>query len=502
MKKNILKITLVITTFFVINACSDFLDEVNPNQPNEDGFFVSDVQAIQSLNSAYATLQTRGYYKRQYYPVELLSGDFVPTAGSNQQWRNLGGLVIEPTNPEIITTLWVESYKGIARANFVIENIGAMTDDQIDPALRARIVAEAHFLRGVFYFHLVTVYGDVPIIDHVINDANDPDFKPARDTEADVWAFIEGDFQTAVAGLPRFEDYTGADVGRASKGAAQGFLGKAYLYQEKWSDAASTFGALVNEPGTYGAYGLMGSYEENFLPTTENNTESLFEVHFLGGLGNVWAGDDTGGETESTYYGTEFNPYQFANVFPSDELNAFFDANTTGTDVRRMYTIAREGDLWGSDTVRVGDFNARIPNAGGNSGVRKHIDPLGSMPFLQSGNNFRLMRFADVLLMYAEALNESGASSTQVIAELNKVRGRAGADLLADGLSQAELRTAVKTERRLELTFECFRWFDVIRWGDADAEWAGRGWQSHFEHLPISQGDLLLNENLTQTAGY
>ncbi len=508
MKNNIIKYFWISGIVFGLYACNEFLTEVNPNDPNEDGFFIGPKEAIESVNAVYASLQSRGLYKRQYFPIEYLAGDFAPTDGAGAQWEDLYNLNIEPINPEITSTLWADAFTGISRANFAMEKVGAMTESEIDPELRQRLIGEAQFLRGVFYFHLVTVFGKVPIIDHVINGSDDPDFKPSRDEIADVWDFIETDFRAAIPALPKFEDYGNDELGRVAKGAAQGFLGKAHLYQEDWEAAVQTFEELLSQPDVYGAYELTDNYNDNFSEATENNGESLFEVQFFGGLGNEWANDDSGSDTESGYFQTHFSPYEFGNAYPSQEVNNFFDANLTGNDVRRFYTIAREGDAWNGVTVHVTDpgtgepfFNSRIASVGGNSGVRKYVSGVGE-PFLQSGNNIRLMRLADVLLMYAEALNETGATD-QAYELINRVRQRAEADPLPAGLNQDAFRAAIKAERRLELTFEQFRWLDVIRWGDAPTVFADRGFQAgKHEYLPVSQGDLLLNENLEQTDGY
>ena len=204
----------------------------------------------------------------------------------------------------------------------------------------------------------------------------------------------------------------------------------------------------------YGAYELTDNYNDNFSEATENNGESLFEVQFFGALGNEWANDNSGSDTESGYFQTHFSPYGSGNASPA-RRSTTSDADLTGNDVRRFYTIAREGDAWNGVTVHVTDpgtgepfFNSRIASVGGNSGVRKYVSGVGE-PFLPSGNNIRLMRLADVLLMYAEALNETGATD-QAYELVNRVRQRAEADPLPDGLSQDAFRAAVKAERGLE----------------------------------------------------
>ena len=511
--KKILKITLVVGILTSIYACSDFLTETNPNQPVTETFLKDDNTALQTLNSVYSSLQTRGFYKRQYYPVEYMAGDWIPTSGANAQWHDLYLLKFEATNPELVASLWSEAYKGIGRANFAIEAVGDMSPSLFkNETLQKRIIAEAKFLRGLFYFHLVNVYGEVPLVTSIISGADDPNINPRRATVEKVWAAIEKDFNEAILDLPKFENYDntpGWEKGRVSKGAAQAYLGKSLLYQEKWSDAATALGNLINQPDVYGAYDLLPDYGNVFSEDAQNSIESLFEVQFLGGLGNVWASDDTGGETESQYYGTEFSPYQFANCYVSDELNTFFDNNMTGTDVRRLHTIAREGDTWSGVTVLASEFNQRTIRedingmpSGVKTGVRKMINGK-SEPFLQSGNNIRLLRFADVLLMYAEALNESSAAPNQVAYDaVDEVRLRAGALALPAGLDKAGFRSAIKVERRLELSSgECQRWFDVVRWGDGPTTFASRGYtEANNRYLPVPQSETLLNPSLALPA--
>ncbi len=356
----------------------------------------------------------------------------------------------------------------------------------------------------------------MPIIKDILKGTNDPNINPEKATVEEVWKVIEQDFADAAAALPKFEVYDGKpgyEKGRASKGAAQAYLGKSLLYQSKWSEAAKVFADLVNKPEIYGAYGLMPSFEDNFQPTTELNMESLFEVQFQGGVGNVWAGDDGGAETESNYFSTEFHPYNFANCYVSDECNKFFDDNMTGSDVRRVQTIAREGDTWDGVTVSVKnlfklrsireDIQAIGFKNNDTTGVRKNNtgDKIGDTQALQRANNWRVIRFSDVIMMYAEALNESGQTPA-AYTEIAKVRARAGAAPLLSG-DQATCRAAIKTERRLEFTFECLRWFDVMRWGEGATTFADRGYtDANNRYLPIPQSEKLLNPNLSENNFY
>ncbi len=520
MKKISIKYLFAIGALLSLHACDGFLTETNPNQPNQNGYFQGPEQATQVVNAVYATLQRHDLYKRQYNTIRYLGGDVAPTAGAGG-WGDLFIFDIDANTADFVGSSWGDLYLGVARSNSAIEIVSNLSEEVIRPELKVRLVGEATFLRGLFNFHIVTLYGEAPLIDRAITSVDDPDFKPSNNTRAELWASIEADFRAAVVALPKKEAYSGADVGRASKGAAQGFLGKALLYQEKWAESATEFGKLVNEPATYGDYDLTADYSDNFTAANENNVESLFEVQFLSGKGAEWNGDDNGVDTEGGMLGTHFSPYVFANGYPSVDINKFFDDNLTGTDVRRLYTIAREGDMWGDREVKVKNpdpsnpanvgpyFDGRIPNAFevvnndtiyGYSGIRKYIGL--NDPYLNSDINIILMRYADVLLMYAEALNESGQSAI-AYQHINKVRQRAGAEPLVAGADSALLRRKIKDERRLELSLEGFRWLDVVRWGDAGVEFKDRGFVvGKHETIPIPAGELLVNENLSQTAGW
>ncbi|UXX81037.1 RagB/SusD family nutrient uptake outer membrane protein [Reichenbachiella carrageenanivorans] len=515
MIKKYLRYSLAITIAFGLNACGDFLTEENPNSPNTESYYKVEAELVQAVNGTYATLQRQNLYKRQYNTIGYLGGDFFPTDGAGS-WSTLYYFDINPNTSDFVSSSWPDLYLGVARANNALEVLEAASDDVISPEKKARLLGEAHFLRGLFYFHLVTIYGSVPYIDHVVKDKTDAEFKPAKVDVAVLWDKIEEDFETAVTLLPKFDAYEGEDIGRASKGSAQGFLGKAHVYQKDWAAAVTVLGDLVNSPAVYGAYDLVPNYSDNFTAVNENNVESLFEVQFVNGFGFEWGGDDNGGDTEGGMFGTHFSPYQFGNARPSDEVNAFFDANLTGTDVRRFYTIARVGDDWNGQTVYLSDdettgdapdgepaFSPRIRNSGGDSGIRKYVDGTAE-PNLNSDNNIRLMRFADVLLLYAEALNNTGSTSA-AYGPLNRVRTRAGATALTAGSDENALAAQIKTERRLELTFEGFRFLDMVRWGDigGSTSFTDRGFEANkHETLPIPASDLLVNENLKQNDAY
>lgn len=451
-------------------------------------FYQSENDAVQAVTAAYTILQGRALYKVELYALEYSTGDYAITEGGFQ-YANFPGFLFDNTEPQVVTNVYVDCFKGIARANAVLDLVPDI--EFTDETLKQRILGEARFLRGLYYFHLVKLYGAVPIIDRLVVGPTDELFKPSRNSVEEVYAFIENDLKIASESLPKKGEYSDGDKGRATAGSAYGYLGKVYLYQKKFVEARDAFSELIS--GQYGNYSLV-NYEDNFLDTNENNEESVFEIQFIGGYGNIWAGDDTGAETESTYFGTLFGPQQFGNAYPSDDVNQVFDDNGEANSIRRVFTLARAGDSWRSwDPVEVSQWNARIPNAGGNSAIRKgNLGPDESL--LQSSINYRMMRYADVLLMFAEAENEVAGPTPAAYDAINEVRLRANVDPLPPGLSKEQFFEKIKIERRLEFTFELSRYFDLIRWG-LGSEMPGFQVGKN-ELIPIPASEIAKNENL------
>ncbi|WP_445736255.1 RagB/SusD family nutrient uptake outer membrane protein [Mariniflexile sp.] len=493
MKKHI-RITgflaLILTMSIPMGCGSGYLEDVDVfTALDGNTFYQSEDDAVKAVTAAYTILQGRALYKVELYALEYSTGDYAMTEGGFQ-YANFVNFQFDNTEPQVITNVYSDCYKGIARANAVIDKVPKITFANQD--LQKRIIGEARFLRGLYYFHLAKIYGAVPIIDRLVTGPNDPLFFPSRNPVTEVYAFIEEDFKAAIAALPKKGEYNAANLGRATSAAAAGYLGKVYLYQKKYPEARDAFADVIS--GKYGNLDLV-NYENNFLDTTENNLESVFEVQFVGGYGNVWAGDDGGAETESTYLGTLFGPKQFGNAYPSDYVNSVFDNNGEANSLRRIYTIARPGDSWGTWTpVTVAQWNARIPDAGGNSAIRK--GNLGNNEsLLQSSINYRMMRFSDVLLMYAEAINEANNGPNQAAYDaINRVRTRAAVLPIQTGLDKAAFFQKIKTERVLEFSFELSRYFDLIRWG-LGTEMPGFKVGKN-ELIPIPASEISKNQNL------
>ncbi|WP_194768613.1 RagB/SusD family nutrient uptake outer membrane protein [Tamlana sp. I1] len=483
---SILLLTVVIN---IVSCGQEYLDEAKVYTALDGTtFYTSEQDAVQAVTAAYTILQGRALYKVELYALEYSAGDYAMTEGGFQ-YANFENFQFDNTESQVITNVYKDCYKGIARANAVLDKVPQISFT--DKALQERIIGEARFLRALYYFHLAKVYGAVPIIDRLIEGPNDPLYFPSRNPVEEVYAFIEADLKAAIPVLPNKGEYSAEDRGRATAGAAQGYLGKVYLYQKKFGPARDAFAEIIN--GKYGNYSLV-DFEDNFTDSNENNAESVFEIQFVGGFGNIWAGDDTGSETESTYLGTLFGPKRFGNAYPSDHINAVFDDNGEANSLRRIYTIARPGDSWRSwDPVTIDQWNARIPDAGGSSAIRKgNLGPDETQ--LQSGINYRMMRYADVLLMFAEAENEANGPTALAYNAINQVRDRAGVAPLPAGLSKAEFFQKIKTERELEFAFEVSKYFDLIRWG-LGSEMPGFKVGKN-ELIPIPASEIGKNENL------
>ncbi len=316
-------------------------------------------------------------------------------------------------------------------------------------------MAEAHFLRGLYYFQLVRLYGGVPIYRNSFDgDLAGTGFRPARGTAAEVYALIEEDFEIAATDLP--QKYGDADLGRATAGAAQAYLGRALLYQEKYADAATALARII--AGDFGTYTLV-DFEKNFDADNENNAESIFEVQFQTGIGNGFSDGDTRLTAESNWIATALNPGRqraFANGIPSLEVDGFF-RQFPGDSLRRFQTIVRPGDTWGSwrpvaaNPVTANQWQARTGEVPGRpfTGVRKGTEGPFPVGFVQSPRNARIFRFAEVLLLYAEAENEANGPTAAAYSAINRVRTRAKVPALPTGLSKDDFFARLVEERPL-----------------------------------------------------
>jgi hypothetical protein len=514
----------IIITVFVIGlftACNRDFDEPSPNQPTVASFWKTSDEAVKGINAVYSTFH-RGYagYSRAMFFHGMLKSDEGYGSGGDGGLNTLMSFSMNDNNFGLTADTWSNMYQGIFRANQVIAYV---PDIEMDETLRKRIIAEAKFLRGLFYFNLVLYFGRPPLVLEVSNTT----LRPANATPEQAWAQVEKDFTEAAVDLPT--TYGAADLGRATKGAAFAMLGKAHLQQREYQQAVDAFAWLVTGPGA-GIYNLTANYRDNFIITRENNIESVFEIQY--GLRDDENSDNdvdeaarpNPGASIAKFYAPGGSRQGLDNPGFQDGaarrwvVNEFHAEKTAagGRDPRLDATFLFDStDVRGPQfTMIYGKTHADRYGTGSESQkvwYRKLLnDHWRDFESFNSPNNYRMIRYADVLLMYAEALNGIGQTGT-AYQYVDRVRVRAGMRPLSvarPGLSQADFLTQLKHERIVELSGEGWRFADMARWGDLSAALASRDPEftnfvkGKHEWYPIPQSDIDLNPNLTQNPNY
>jgi hypothetical protein len=498
MKLHTLTAAALLGTLVLSSCDKDLLDKVNPNQPPTSQFWRSQDDAMKAVTSAYGTLQLPGTYSRWYWFATDLRSDEGFSASPWTDLANYTRFVQLDYNFEPSQVMWTDHYRGVYRCNQIITNLPTITT--MDAGMRTRLLAEAHFLRALYYFNLTSLYGNVPMI----LEPSTPTTRAPQGTIESNYAQVLSDLATAEAGLPT--EYTGADIGRATKGAAQALMGKTYMQQRKWSEASAQFTKVISS----GKYSLAPNYLDNFLATTENNRESIFEVQFSDAL----QGDaqDAPGASEGNNRAQFFGPrgIGWSDGQPRRWLfTEFTDRTTSGeVDPRRDVTV----------------FNSTMSIYGRTYAQRGYNDPdelfwrkyqndrTRTFEDYHSGINIRVIRYADILLMQAEALNELGQTSA-ALPLINQVRARVNITPLTGSLSQAQMKTQILHERVTELAGEGTRFFDLTRSGllDTPANVAQvRARDEDFLNfvpgksalLPLPRTDLDIDKSLTQNPGW
>ena len=516
MKKHRLLMLSFLLPLFM--SCDDELDLENPNSQTTEAFWETEEHAIEGINAAYNSFLIDGYYMRMTPALTDGRGDDLT---GDSPWTDLvatGDFTIAATAGPV-EWMWSAYYQQVFRANQVLKHV---PDIEMDEQVKARVLGQAHFLRGFAYFNLKNNFDKVPLILTV--PENPDEYYPATATEEEIWDQIISDFQKAQAMLPEdYDDITGpqqGQIGRATKGAATGFLGKAYLYTEQWSAAANEFEKLIIGPQS-GRYRLVEDYRDNFSPFTENNPESLFEVQFatpdqVGGTVFNYGGEPSSSWMQVSSVGHTYamDGFGYSDFLPTRWIyNEYKEEETVDGEVdpRLLVSLASYEPEANSTTVYGGtpwphDENAIYPRKYTHDGLGFTTESQGSVEL--SGINYRVMRYADILLMYAEALNEMG--KTELAYEyIQQVRDRVNLPDLREvkpNLTQEEMRDQIAHERALEFAIESIRIHDLIRWGwfydeeklallrEHDDDFVS--WRPGNEYLPIPQTELDVNPNL------
>lgn len=453
MKYKILKSSIVAFFIGVIAiSCSDSFVDVDSFDEDSESFFNTEEDYQSALIGAYDLLQST------YLNVMLgeIASDNTLAGGESATdvpgIQEVDNMTHTPVNAQL-RDIWSWMFAGVNRANYILE-----FKDKTEFAGKEQVLAEATFLRAYYYFELVKWFGDVPLSVDKRLLFGDQDIVE-RTPKAEVYAQIELDLIFAAANLPAVQ----SETGRATKGAAQALLGKVYLYQDKFSEAATVLEEVINS----GPYNLVTDYNSIFEQEGENNIESVFEVQYTdvegAGFGCLQCSEGNvavGFNGIRNYTGPDFDSGFSFNV----PTQASYDAYEAG-DIRRdvaILNIVTWADQTGATYVEgfehTGFYN------------RKYIARKGDLNTgdsnLTNPNNYRAIRFADVLLMAAEANNRKSASDdTKAQLYLNRVRERA--ELTPVAVTGTALTNAIYDERRVELMGEGHRFFDLVRTGNA-----------------------------------
>jgi len=508
--KNIIKIFIVVAVIVsTVISCGDEFLELEPvSNLTEASFFRTESDANAALASVYDMLQKYGGWENEYITkLEWLPvGDMVMEESPAD--RAIEGLEWDAGN-ERFSRVWRQHYTGIARANTVIDRIGDVEAPQANKDL---IEGQAKFLRGLFYFTIARYYGDAPLL--TSEPTAETDFNVSRSPVSEIWAQIESDLTDAVAKLPNTWD--DANLGRAKKSSALALLAKVHLYQNEWANAITRSEELIN----LGIHSLEPNYRDAFRQTNEHNDEDVFSVQYrdtnTGGWGEGRDGHFLAQRAAPRGVGAEFAPFGgWSNWVPAThwvediERDAVAD---TIVDQRYYGQIIGPGEKHPDIEFTMPDT---VPAGFSSTGFIHTKWWFGASPnnAQYSGQNIPVFRYAEVLLNYAEALNEEGRKD-DAIAAINEVRARAVLDPLPNTLTQGEVLDVIFQERRIELFWEQSFFSDLNRRGRAlqfildnrpnvaDLPTDAPYLQQNPILFPIPLSEIDNNPNMTQNPGY
>lgn len=483
----------------VAGGCKKFLDKQLLGQTTPDNFFTSDANAQLALNAAYAPLSfTSGASNAIWVLGDVASDDAIKggLAGDQADFDAIDQFNILTTN-SAVEAVWQRYYDGVFKCNVVLDGLPA-SNTNVSDGVKKSVIAQAKFLRAYYYFILTSCYGDIPL--HLKVETPEELQSPALSQDS-IFRQVEQDCMAAAPDLP---DAThGADLGRASKWAALALLSKAYLFHtalaNHWQLAAAAAQQVVDSK----QYTLTKLYSDNFSAATKDNSEAIFTVNHITGYQPI-----QGNELNAWFSPRSLTGYGF--FYPTQDLVDNFEAG----DPRLDYTVARAGHPY---------FDVPFDPSWTTTGyiTKKMVQPLSEVPIGKKNDgsvNYEALRYSDVLLVLAEAYNESG-NPAAALAPLDSVRRRAResylydaslpgygsvpAGLLADVTTTdaAQLRDAIRKERRSELAMEFHRFFDVIRYGSAYATSALTKGAPNFNYdknkwFPIPQSERDTNKKL------
>lgn len=506
--KKIFLTTIVFLNLISLSSCDNELNLDNPNTLTTTQYWATESDAQAGMNSVYAMFYKDGLWARWiYFRLDLTSdeGYSVSPWIELADWTRFNYINYNFWEGNNVT--WRDTYKAIFRCNQVLANVPKIEFQNENN--KKQILAEAKFLRALHYYYAAILWENIPIV----LEPSTPNDRPEQKNVSEVWQQIEKDLNEAFVDLPT--DWLADQTGRPDKGAAKAMLAKVYMQQHKWTDAKTALEYLITGPGA--KYSLVTNYRDNFTDVNENNSESVFEIQF---------GDQRkGGTDEGTTAAVSSNRAQFfaprsigwsdgqARYWLVDEFKKEKNKNG-GLDIRLRYTLFYP-DL-------LADFGDKTYGKNWEWGTEAWFRK-GSRDYYRNNEdyysqvNYRLIRYADILLRYAEVLNETG-NTADAYQYVDLVRARVNMNTLASahpeiGNDKAKFLERLKMERVLELAGESVRWEDLKRWGDLDTQTSvdkialrdpdfnnfivGKN-----QRLPIPQVEVDNNPNLDQHPEY
>lgn len=517
------KITLLgLVMLLGFSACNDdFLTKTPLDQGSVEGFFETEEDVVRAINGIYDVFQGSIWGGAFYWysqNFDILTDNGVGCCPWEAQYTTIAEGQHNPGTGGIINNKWDFGYEGIFRANSVIENIGNVG---LDPALENQFIAEVRFLRGLIYQEMTNLFGDLPLILKVLT--REEGLSASRASKAEVLAQIYSDLDFAEANLGNTPN--NGDIGRPTKQAAMAVKSRLKMYNGDWAGAAAEAKKIMDMSASNpDLVGLVDDYGEVFSPTNENNKEVLFDIQFVGGTqgegnfmqvalapgpegtpGNGWGSITPTDQLANTFYMTDGLPSEESPLFDPDNAYA-------NRDSRLYNNLFVPGiSMWRGKV-----FDQSIAGFSPYFAVRKWVDPnatIGENGCSCNETNFILYRYADILMIYAESMNEINGPTDDVYDAVNQIRTRAGMPVVESGLSKDAMREVIHHERHVEFPWEGTRYFDLIRWGKAvdviptvtlfGESLDDRQFDPAKHNLwPIPQKEIDLNPNLTQNPGY
>ena len=497
-----IKLSIVVISVFIIGiaGCKKTLDQPILGFYSPDNFFTTDANAQFAVNAAYSPLMFSSGTDNPLWVVgDVASDDAIKggNTGDQADFEAINQFNILPTN-SAVEAIWGRYYDGVFKCNVVLDGLTNNTIVSVD--VRKSSIAQAKFLRAYYYFILTTTYGNIPLHLKVETPAELQSPAIAQDS---IYAQIEKDCNEAIPDLQ--DPSSSVPLGVVTKGSAYALLSKVYLFDANLANHYQLAAQAAKSVESFGYYSLTNLYSDNFNADTKNNTEAVFTVNHLSG----------GQQNDLNQFFTPRDWGGWGFFYPTANLANSFEKATTGEEDPRLdYTVGREGvpyyDLgWDPSWTTTGYL------------CKKWIQPLSVIPQNNRGQgnlNYEVIRYSEVLLILAEALNESGQSADALI-PLNQVRKRAresylydtslpGYGTIPDGLlpdittlDQSQLRDAIRQERRSELALEFHRFYDIIRYGETYANSVLKTVSPNFNYsknkwFPIPQSERDTNKKL------